>query len=107
RAPCHDPGPVPLYVQVSDDIRQAIADGAYERTLPGYRALADEHGVSAITLRRALETLEAKGLIAVRQGRGTFITPAGRRRAGHDTARRQPISPGHSAADGNGLQVLA
>lgn len=73
RAPSR-PGSRPaLHARVSADIRRAIADGTYDRVLPPHGDLADEHGVSLITLRKALETLEAEGLIVVRQGRGTFI----------------------------------
>lgn len=40
--------------------------------LPSEQALAVEHGVSRVTVRRALAELEKEGLISRRQGAGTF-----------------------------------
>ena len=42
--------------------------------LPNETALAEELGVSRVTLREAVRTLSAKGLVATRRGIGTFVT---------------------------------
>jgi GntR family transcriptional regulator len=42
--------------------------------LPGEQKLAESHGVSRVTVRRALETLAADGLIEKRTGAGSVVT---------------------------------
>lgn len=65
----------PLYLQVRDALVERIASG---RVLPGSAIpsegdLAREIGVSAGTIRKALQLLEKEHLISRRQGRGTFV----------------------------------
>lgn len=69
--------PLPLYHKVYLLIKQRLVAGKYAHDLPmpGENALAAEFGVSRLTIRRSLETLEAEGLIERRQGRGTFAAP--------------------------------
>lgn len=66
--------PLPLYHKVYLLLRQRLLDGVYgtDEPLPGEHALAQEYGVSRLTVRRALDTLSADGLVSRRQGRGTF-----------------------------------
>ncbi|ARP84924.1 GntR family transcriptional regulator [Bordetella genomosp. 9] len=66
--------PLPLYHKVYLLLRQRLLDGVYDADvpLPGEHGLAEEFGVSRLTVRRALETLTEEGLIWRRQGRGTF-----------------------------------
>lgn len=45
--------------------------------LPPERELAAQMGVARQTLRRALDELEGEGLLARRQGAGTFVNPQG------------------------------
>ena len=47
-----------------------LGDGG---ALPGEQALAAEHGVSRVTVRRALAELEREGLVSRRRGAGTFV----------------------------------
>jgi GntR family transcriptional regulator len=56
-------------------LRERIASGGLNAgdTLPGEQALAGEHNVSRVTVRRALAELEREGLIDRRRGAGTFI----------------------------------
>jgi GntR family transcriptional regulator len=65
----------PLYVQVGGLLARQIADGAWKpnAALPNEMELAREMGVSAGTVRKALEKLEADRLVVRRQGRGTFV----------------------------------
>ncbi|RXM21764.1 GntR family transcriptional regulator, partial [Citrobacter sp. AAK_AS5] len=42
--------------------------------LPGEPALADKHGVSRVTVRRALDQLADEQLIDRRPGAGTFVS---------------------------------
>jgi GntR family transcriptional regulator len=66
--------PLPLYHQVYLLLRQRLLDGVYQadEPLPGENALAQEYGVSRLTMRRALDTLAEEGLVSRRQGRGTY-----------------------------------
>jgi len=67
---------VPKYAQIADIFRQRIARGIWARgsKLPANEALADEFGVSRVTIRQAVELLARDGLLEAQQGRGTFIT---------------------------------
>jgi GntR family transcriptional regulator len=65
------------YAQIIAQIEQAIADGelAPGDRLPPERALAEEHGVSRMTVRQALQSLESRGLLRRSIGRngGSFV----------------------------------
>jgi GntR family transcriptional regulator len=66
---------LPLYQQLQRALRTAIdrklldADDA----LPPERELAVDFGVSRITVRKAIDGLVSEGLLARRQGSGTFV----------------------------------
>src|SRR3954452_19626256 len=67
---------------IADQIRQAILTGKLDQgeRLPPERELAEQFGVSRVTVRDALRALEAMGLIEVRVGArgGAFATvPSG------------------------------
>ena len=65
------------YAQIVEQIEHAIAEGrlAPGDRLPPERELAAEHGVSRMTVRQALQTLEARGLLRRTIGRsgGSFV----------------------------------
>jgi GntR family transcriptional regulator len=68
-------GPTPLYHQLRQIVRSEIERGGYQ---PGYRLpteseLIRRYGVSRITVRQALDELEAEGLIVRRHGKGTYV----------------------------------
>jgi GntR family transcriptional regulator len=66
---------VPFYRQIVDQLAGLIRSGQLppHTRLPSYRELAPQLLVSLITVRRAYADLEAAGLIACRQGQGTFV----------------------------------
>jgi len=66
---------LPKARQVYLVLRERIAGSGLNvgDALPGEQALADEHNVSRITVRRALAELEREGLIDRRRGAGTFV----------------------------------
>ncbi len=66
---------IPLHEQVSARLRAEIQSGALapHEQLPSENALCERFDVSRVTVRRALQTLEADGLIYRRQGLGSFV----------------------------------
>jgi GntR family transcriptional regulator len=66
---------VPLHHQVFLVLQDEIAERRYApgEALPGEEDLARHFGVSRVTIRAALEALDALGLIERRQGVGTFV----------------------------------
>lgn len=67
--------PSPLYLQLQQLIRDAIATDVITRgdAIPAERDLAVEYGVSRITVRKAIEGLVEEGLLTRRRGAGTFV----------------------------------
>jgi GntR family transcriptional regulator len=59
---------------VREHLREMITARAIGAAIPPERQLAEELGVSRMTLRRAVEDLEREGLLRRRQGSGTFVT---------------------------------
>jgi len=67
--------PIPLYVQIADRLRVAIATGELRPgvALPSVRNLASEVRVNPATVVQAYRELEYAGVIESRQGAGTFV----------------------------------
>ena len=67
--------PIPLYVQIANRLRVAIATGeiAPAMPLPSVRQLAAEIRVNPATVVQAYRDLERDGLVESRQGAGTFV----------------------------------
>ena len=65
------------YARIVAHVEQAIAAGelAPGDRLPAERELAAEHGVSRMTVRQALQTLESRGLLrrAIGRNGGSFV----------------------------------
>jgi GntR family transcriptional regulator len=93
----------PMYLQIIEQVRRRIAVGdwppGYE--LPSIRALAAGLQVSVITVKRAYLELERDGVIATRQGKGSYVADsvglsAGLRRAELDQHLRSAAAVGRS-----------
>jgi GntR family transcriptional regulator len=67
--------PVPLYAQIAERIRAAIARGVLHSaaSLPSVRQLAAELRVNPATITQAYRELEAQGFVEIRHGAGTFV----------------------------------
>ena len=67
--------PIPLYVQIANRLRVAIATGEMKpgEALPSVRNLASSIRVNPATVVQAYRELEAAGVVESRQGAGTFV----------------------------------
>ena len=83
----------PLYQRIERELRARLAQARPGDVVPAESMLAEEFGVARMTVRAALNALEADGLIERIQGRGTFVrqrpTPraAGTLMSFHDQVR--------------------
>ena len=70
--------PRPLYLQIMDEVRRAIVVGKLgaEEALPSVRDLASELAINPRTVSQAYQELEREGVVYVKRGQGTFISPA-------------------------------
>ena len=69
---------VPIYEQICGRIRNMIASGELNSgdALPSVRSLAAQLKISALTVKKAYDSLEAEGLCATVHGKGTFVNAA-------------------------------
>lgn len=81
--------PLPKYHQIYLVLREQLHEGRFADGLPGEVALAEQFGVARVTVRKALEQLQAEGLIQRTPGRGTVPRAAGRSAA---TPERAPLT---------------
>lgn len=85
--------PTPLYAQIADRVRVAVAAGelAAGDALPSVRTLASRLRVNPATVVQAYRDLEQEGIVDMRQGAGSFVAdvaPERRARARAATARK-------------------
>jgi DNA-binding GntR family transcriptional regulator len=71
----HD-SPVPVYQQLANLLRRRILDGELMpgRALPSEAYLAQEHGISPLTVRKAVRVLKAEGYVYTVTARGSYVT---------------------------------
>lgn len=72
-------GPGLRYMAVADFIETQVKSGKLPvgARLAPERDLAEEYGVSYMTVRRAMKELRERGIITTVHGRGTFVAPRG------------------------------
>ena len=65
----------PLYVQLREALTRRIATGEWPpgEAIPNEIAIGREFGLSAGTVRKALDWMEQARLVSRQQGRGTFV----------------------------------
>ena len=70
---------VPIYLQIVDGMRAAVAAGVYRpgEAIPSLRAMATEIHVNPNTVQRAYDELGREGLIDSQRGRGLFVSQHG------------------------------
>lgn len=86
----------PLYLQIMDEVRRALVAGTLRPgdPVPSVRELASQLVVNPRTVSQAYHELEREGVLHVRRGQGTFVSPgaepgrAERRALARNVARR-------------------
>ena len=92
--------PLPVYVQLAEQIRLLIRRGALSPgdPLPTVRELAVALSINANTVTRVYRDLQQEGLLRLERGLGTFVAAA----AARADARRSRLSAHRQADEGAG-----
>ena len=66
---------VPIYEQIVDQIKLLIRNGELKENdnLPSVRTLSKELKISALTVKKAYDSLESEGMVVTVHGKGSFI----------------------------------
>lgn len=66
----------PIYEQINDRIKLLIRRGELKEgdMLPSVRTLSKELRISALTVKKAYDSLEADGFVVTSHGKGTFVS---------------------------------
>lgn len=69
---------VPIYEQIVDQIKRLIRHGELKEndTLPSVRTLSKELKISALTVKKAYDSLETEGFTVTVHGKGTYVAAA-------------------------------
>ncbi len=82
--------PIPLYEQIANRVRLAIASGELRpaTALPSVRQLATQLRVNPATVVQAYRDLETEGFVEMRQGAGTFVREVAPQARARERARQ-------------------
>lgn len=66
---------VPIYEQITDQIKTLIRSGELREKdiLPSVRVLSKDLKISALTVKKAYDSLEAEGFVVTVHGKGTYV----------------------------------
>ena len=69
---------VPIYEQITDQIKLLIRNGELKENdiLPSVRILSKEVKISALTVKKAYDSLESEGFTVTVHGKGTYVAAA-------------------------------
>ena len=67
---------LPVHAQVEAAVLESMANGVLPpgSRLPAEDRLVERYAVSRTTIRTAIQSLSARGLVEIRRGKGTFVT---------------------------------
>ncbi len=70
----------PIYEQIVDSVKRMILSGELRENdvLPSVRVLSRDLKISALTVKKAYDTLEEEGLTSTVHGKGTYVSAANR-----------------------------
>lgn len=99
--------PIPLYVQIADRFRVAVATGELKAgaALPSVRNLASIIRVNPATVVQAYRELEFAGVVESRQGAGTFVRDIGESKRDTDRLREARRLVRELIAEAGGLGI--
>ena len=71
---------IPIYEQLSDQIKTLIRNGELKESdnLPSVRTLSKELKISALTVKKAYDSLEEDGFTVTVHGKGTYVAAVNR-----------------------------
>lgn len=66
---------MPLYIQLSDLLREKIEIGTlpFGKPIPSERELSETYGINRMTVRKSIDILVNEGILTKVQGKGTFV----------------------------------
>lgn len=69
---------VPIYEQITDQVKALIRNGELKENdnLPSVRSLSKELKISALTVKKAYDSLEKEGFTVTVHGKGTYVALA-------------------------------
>ena len=69
---------VPIYEQIVDQIKTMIRNGYLKENdnLPSVRSLSKDLKISALTVKKAYDSLEEEGFTITVHGKGTYVAAA-------------------------------
>ena len=69
---------VPIYEQIVDQVKAQIISGELKEddNLPSVRTLSKELWISALTVKKAYDSLEQEGFTVTIHGKGTYVAAA-------------------------------
>ena len=69
---------VPIYEQIVDQVKTQIISGELKEddNLPSVRTLSKELRISALTVKKAYDSLEQEGFTVTIHGKGTYVAAA-------------------------------
>ena len=89
---------IPIYEQIETQIKNEILSGRLlpDEVLPSVRALSGELRISALTVKKTYDKLEAEGFVVTVHGKGTFVAATDKQLALE--ARRKSVEDDFSKA---------
>ena len=73
---------IPIHEQIVDQIKTQIRNGELKENdnLPSVRGLSKELKISALTVKKAYDTLETEGFVITVHGKGTYVAATNKER---------------------------
>jgi GntR family transcriptional regulator len=80
----------PLYIQIIDQIKHAIAIGVFkvDKPLPTIREMAVELRINPNTVAKAIRELEREGVLKTYVGKGSFVSEKALKVASEDNSEK-------------------
>ena len=82
---------VPIYEQIVDQVKAQIISGELKEddNLPSVRTLSKELRISALTVKKAYDSLEQEGFTVTIHGKGTYVAAANKEMMMMEEYRRE------------------